>query len=158
MHSSLYHYQKQAESHRVKTIQTLLKGKNLIIGILGYGITGKSFISWATRYLSKENKYIIIDKNFFEVDKIKNITYLPQSLSEDYLEQCDVILPSPGFLLSPQKIWYKKIVTELDLFFFLTFKKKIEVIMITGSVGKTSTTTLIDQCLKKIGKKNYHCW
>lgn len=63
-----------------------------------------------------------------------------------FLEQHELILPSPGIDLRPYHAYASKWVSEFDIF-CRDYKKPV--IAITGSVGKTSITHLLSQLLTK---------
>lgn len=65
-----------------------------------------------------------------------------------FLAAYDYIVPSPGIDLRPYPQYIHKWVAEFDLF-CENFKKPI--VAITGSVGKTSTTHLLSQCMQAAG-------
>jgi UDP-N-acetylmuramoylalanine--D-glutamate ligase len=138
---------------KIEQIKNLLYKKNLSICIWGFGITGKSFLNWAENFLDKSNQYYIIDKNDINLSNIKNskVTFIQESNKEDYLKTSDFILPSPGILMKKNSSWFYKIISELDIFFYIWKKKlKLKSIIITGSIGKTSVTTMIEHYLSKI--------
>ncbi len=77
--------------------------------------------------------------------------------SEEFLEQCDFVLLSPGVSLSgnaAQFLRKKKIPFTGELEFASWFCPA-PIIAITGSNGKTTTTFLISEVLKLTGKKIY---
>lgn len=127
-----------------------LTGKK--IGIWGYAIVGKSLI----RYLSKKNVLLsVIEKRKFDESEIKffkenNIIYYNQDSDLDnFLQENDYVISSPGIDLRNYNKYKHKWLSELDLF-SANFKKPI--IAITGTVGKTTITTFLEQLLKKRGK------
>jgi UDP-N-acetylmuramoylalanine--D-glutamate ligase len=149
----------EKNEQRKQLIKEIIAGKNLKIAILGFGITGKSLLEWASISLSKDNHYYIIDKKFTHIKEESLASYIPEAESNHIVNLADFILPSPGFAITPEITLRNNIITEFDLFFFLIKKKfsKMETILITGSVGKTSSSSLISQCLEKLGKKTILC-
>lgn len=122
------------------------------IGIWGYGITGKA----AVNYLSTQNiELCVLDKALLSNDdqeflRSKNITQYNQDQLQDFLEQCDYILPSPGIDLRAYTAYQSKWLNELDLFHAAWSKP---IIAITGSVGKTTITHLLSIILGFAGKQ-----
>ena len=136
---------------RKKNIEDLLVKKNLIITVLGYGITGKAFLVWAQDNLNPSTRFFIIDKkhNTIVQSKNKKIIYLPDHYKKNCCKKSNFIIPSPGFLIDKNEKWYWKIIPELDLFFYLWNQLKFESIIITGSIGKTSLSNMINHYLSK---------
>ncbi len=140
------------KKQRIENIKLLLNKKNLIITILGYGLTGKSFLNWSLNNLHQSTKYYIIDKNINQKsldNNNKKITYLNESYKNKCFKKSNFILPSPGFLIQQSKKYYWKIIPELDLFFYLWNNLKFEIILVTGSIGKSSLVTMINHYLSK---------
>lgn len=103
------------------------------VGIVGYGLEGKV-----------TEKYI--KKNYPNL-KIK---ILDQKLDKNYLkkqEECDLVVKTPGIPMSKMKVPYT---TASNLFFSLN---KNLTIGITGSKGKSTTSSLVYEILKKAGKR-----
>src|SRR5690606_28349772 len=63
-----------------------------------------------------------------------------------FLENNSYIIPSPGINVYPYASFAHKWLAELDLF---NSEYKKPIIAITGTVGKTSVTHLLDQLLQK---------
>ncbi len=136
----------------------------LKIGILGFGIVGKSALNflqkfkkdprlspvfgcsdfsifvWDERELSTEEFFLI------ESTESYFISGLTKSVQDLWL-MCDKIIVSPGFDISYIKNASSKLICELDLFSRFFSKP---VIAITGSFGKTTTTSLIGVALENI--------
>lgn len=110
---------------------------NKKIGIWGLGVVGKS----VEAFLNNQN----VACSTFD-SKINADADL-----ESFLENNELIIPSPGINLEPQKKYAHKFLTELDLFFEY-FKKPT--ISVTGSLGKTTVTFLIDKLLSANGFKS----
>jgi len=115
------------------------------IGVFGFGIEGKSFYSFAQKYLPN-TELVIIDKNHPFCD-------------ENYLEklgEAELIIKSPGISLYNLGIDYKAYnfssIAELMLKHF-----KSQIIGVTGTKGKSTLVTLIDSLLKNAGKKSVLC-
>lgn len=121
-----------------------LNNKN--IAILGFGLEGKS----TYEFIRKQNKDMfltIIDRNEVKLDD-KNIKVI---YGEDYLsnlEQYDIIMKTPGISLKDIDItsFKDKIYSQLELLLMINSKN---VIGITGTKGKSTTSTLIYNVIKE---------
>jgi UDP-N-acetylmuramoylalanine--D-glutamate ligase len=120
------------------------------IGIWGLGVVGKSAIRYAQSY----NAHIeIMDaKTPTPEDTIflaaNAIPFYPQDDIDAFLTRNTYIIPSPGIDLRPYAAYRHKFIGELDLF-ATEFKQPI--IAVTGSIGKTSITTLLSQIITRAG-------
>ncbi len=133
-----------------KIIQKL---KNQKIAILGFGREGKSTYKFIRNYL-KDEQITIIDQadikssneemfiNDNHVNFISGVNYL------DNLEQYDIIIKSPGISLNKIDTtkFYHKISSQMEL---LLSVAKDKVIGVTGTKGKSTTSSLIYEILKK---------
>ncbi|QQY80536.1 UDP-N-acetylmuramoylalanine--D-glutamate ligase [Keratinibaculum paraultunense] len=132
-----------------------LNDKNILI--LGLGISGVSTV----KALDKLGANIIVSdiktqyelKNY--IDKIKDIDIVYRlGTNEVSLENIDLIVKSPGVPLDLQVLKDAKskgieVITDLELAYRLNPNKNI--IAITGTNGKTTTTTLTGEYFKKAG-------
>lgn len=141
---------------RKKHIQNFLKSKKSKIVIWGFGLTGKSLLKWCLDHLSIENKYIVIDKEAKDLSEYSFnsiVSFQNEEKVNSAFYEADFILPSPGIKIHKITfIWYHKIIPELDLFYFLINQKKIKSILITGSIGKSSLTTIIEKNISQYKK------
>jgi len=114
------------------------------IAIFGYGVEGKSFYSFAKKYLPKA-EIIIVDKGDSQSD-----AYL------EGLEKAELIIKSPGISLYNLGIEYTKYnftsITELFLKHFSS-----HIIGVTGTKGKSTLVSIVDKLLKNAGKKSVLC-
>jgi len=119
------------------------------IGIWGFGVVGKSALTFLANFyqsiriydhrpLSDEEQALIISYNAH--------AYRPNQL-EQFLTDNQYILPSPGIILPATNNIF---LNELDIFFA---HARIPIIAVTGSVGKTTVVTVLDQILRQAGKK-----
>ena len=117
--------------------------KNKKIGVWGYGLVGKSVATFAHRHGALVS---IMDK--LPINK-SSFHYYSEADKLLFFEQHDYIVPSPGIDITQDvpKIG-KKLLTELDLFSYFFHKP---IIAITGSVGKTTITTLLASILNNYG-------
>lgn len=121
------------------------------LGIRGFGIVGQSVLRFASSHGC--NSFVIIDTKpeaellIPEPQKDQVTFYLqtPDTI-KTMLETCAFIVPSPGIDL--KKEYSKKCVAELDIFQHYNLDP---VIAITGSVGKTTVTTLLGSLLEYAG-------
>lgn len=125
-----------------------MKENNILI--FGFGVTGKSA-------LQAMNK---LGKNIYVYDKNENY-------NEDYnidfkifrdikdLDKIDLIIKSPGInpdnqILNEARKKNIKIVSDIEVAYNITKCKNL--IAITGTNGKTTTTTLVSEILKRVNK------
>jgi UDP-N-acetylmuramoylalanine--D-glutamate ligase len=124
------------------------------IAILGYGLEGVA----ALNYFNKpENTISICDQNL-NLDKIDGIDY---QLGVNYLknlDRFDLIIRSPG--INPLLIYgnnpeidQSKITSGTNIFFEQSLTKNI--IGISGTKGKGTTSSLIHNMLLEVGKKSF---
>ena len=138
----------------IKEIIDFLSNKKIII--LGFGLEGKSTYNFIRKNLPTKQLDIRYNKENIEeereyLNKDKFISFIT---GEDYLkdlEKYDVILKSPGISFKDIDIskFEDKIFSQLELFLEFT---KSHTIGITGTKGKSTTSTLIYEMIKNQGK------
>lgn len=112
--------------------------RNKKIGIWGLGVVGKSALQYVQNYT---NHIQILDKT--DNPQYSVITQTPQTIL-DFLQYNDLIIPSPGIQLHEYQQYRDKFICELDIFQNQYHEKTIA---ITGTVGKTTVTSFIQQLL-----------
>ena len=129
--------------------------KNKRVLVLGLGISGLSTVKALN---SLEAKIIVYDskteielKDFFnEISDIHIEKWLNKK--EIYLENIDLIVKSPGIPPTSEILLeaYRQnieVITDIELAYRISSTEKI--IAITGTNGKTTTTTLVGEIIKK---------
>jgi UDP-N-acetylmuramoylalanine--D-glutamate ligase len=124
----------------------------LRLGIWGFGRVGKAAALFFAR--QGHHQITVMDSRILTAEEqellAKNkIAFVNQDNPATFFETHDIILPSPGIDLAPWKSYSHKTVTELDLFYD-AFKGSL--VAITGTVGKTTSTTLLSQLLTAAGR------
>ncbi|MGE0206297.1 MAG: UDP-N-acetylmuramoyl-L-alanine--D-glutamate ligase [Candidatus Babeliales bacterium] len=122
---------------------------NKKIGIWGYGIMGKA----TAAFLAAGHAVTIFDQRALSLDEeatLQKLNVAHEQNLEQFLQTQDIIIPSGGIDLRPFASVHHKLLPELDLF-ALYFKKPI--IAITGTLGKTTVTTLLTKALAHAGKR-----
>ncbi|MBR2877029.1 MAG: UDP-N-acetylmuramoyl-L-alanine--D-glutamate ligase [Clostridia bacterium] len=124
-----------------------IKDKKILI--LGYGREGVSTYNYIRKHLP-DKKITIADKNLIKLED-ENTDLICGDDYLSYLNDFDLVFKSPGiaFLESVKYSEATEITCQTDM--FLRFAKPT-VIGITGSKGKTTTSTLIYEMLKADGK------
>ena len=138
-----------------ETIHRHISGKS--VAILGFGREGRATLPWILSD-GTASRVAIVDKNPVTLPddiKEKNCEQDIELITGDDYQKClndfDVIFKSPGIVLEQEKDFYTcEILSEMDIF-FETYKNQI--IGITGTKGKSTTTTLMYHVLKNAGKK-----
>jgi UDP-N-acetylmuramoylalanine--D-glutamate ligase len=130
---------------------------NKKVGVWGLGITGRSLIKFLA---DKAESVFVLEKKELSADdralceRLGVVVLRDPDDREKFLSTCEIIIPSPGIdvrkacenLFDAIK---EKCIPELDLFYYL-FKKPI--VAITGSLGKTTITTLLAKALTDSGR------
>lgn len=145
----------------IKNYLNGLKGKK--VAFVGMGVANVPCAKWLASHgaivyaCDKRNKEYIGTEDCKEMEELG----VHFSLGDNYLEvlpEMDLIFRSHG-ILPFQNPWIgeciergQKVTTEMEVFFSLCPAK---IIAVTGSNGKTTTTTIISEMLKAAGKKVY---
>ncbi len=140
--------------NNINSLSELVKGKT--VGILGLGVSN---LPLAKLLINEDCKLVIRDKkelsgDALEFTKKNNVKTV---IGEEYLDNIDedVVFRSPGIMYTSDAIQKAiksgvLVTSEMEVFFELC---PSAIIGITGSDGKTTTTTLISEMLKAEGKK-----
>lgn len=140
--------------NNINSLSELVKGKT--VGILGLGVSN---LPLAKLLINEDCKLVIRDKkelsgDALEFTKKNNVKTV---IGEEYLNNIDedVVFRSPGIMYTSDAIQKAiksgvLVTSEMEVFFELC---PSAIIGITGSDGKTTTTTLISEMLKAEGKK-----
>ncbi len=141
----------------LKDLLNYLENKKIVI--LGFGMEGESSYRFLRKHFP-EKQLFISDKNINLLDSKIELTedpYLEVSLGENYLngiEEYEIILKAPGISLKEFDIskFENKITSQLELFleFINTYT-----IGVTGTKGKSTTSSLIYKILIEQGKDAY---
>ena len=128
-----------------------LRGKRILI--LGFGREGRSSLAFIQKYLPHAIVGIA-DKNesAFKDLNINNSNNPKIYFGDNYFEAIndyDVVIKTPGISLKDKNVDLSKITSQTDLF-LEEFHNQI--IGITGTKGKSTTSTLIYHLLKESGK------
>lgn len=136
-----------------------LKGKNIMV--VGFGITGLSAVKALERleaniYLYDSKSVEDLKEDLNEIENIRVKKYLGGESPK--LENIDLILKSPGVdlnipILVQAKDMNIEIITDLELYFRL--KSGENILAITGTNGKTTTTKLTGEIFKKAGYNTF---
>lgn len=138
----------------IEKLIEFLKDKNIII--LGFGMEGETTYDFIRNHLPTQkltiadmNEVIIEDYPYLEQDK--NLTLILGKNYLDNLEQYDVIIKTPGLSLKDVDIskYKDKITNQLEL---VLEYLDIFSIGITGTKGKSTTSTLMYNVIKDQGK------
>ena len=138
----------------------MIKLKMSKIFVLGMARSGYE----VSKYLSKYNNEIIVtDAKEQDSDKVKELESLGVKVvitdkPEELLDSTyDVVIKNPGIkytnpLIVKADTLNIPVINEVEAASYF-FPKGLQVIGVTGSNGKTTTTNLINEMLKKDGKK-----
>lgn len=141
---------------RIDTIFKRLRGKRILI--LGFGREGKSSLAFLQKYLP----HAIVGIADNNESAFKNLNINPDNplspnnpklyFGDNYFDAVndyDIVLKTPGISLKDKDIDLSKITSQTDLF-LEEFHNQI--IGITGTKGKSTTSTLIYHLLKESGR------
>ena len=134
----------------LKELINHLEDKN--IDILGFGREGKTMYKFLRKYFPNKKITISDKNNFLEnnayLKEDKNLNYIIGDKYLENLEEFDLIIKSPGVSLKDidKSNIIDKITSQYEL--FLEFFEEILTIGVTGTKGKSTTTSLIYEILK----------
>jgi UDP-N-acetylmuramoylalanine--D-glutamate ligase len=138
----------------IKEIKQKLKGKRL--AVLGFGREGQASYS-LLRKLFPDEVLLIADRNITVAENplLSGDIHIKFFLGERYLDainSCDILLKSPGIRLNDfnPPLSPEKILTQTGLF-LRHFGS--QVIGVTGTKGKSTTSSLIFHILQLAGKE-----
>lgn len=148
------------ENERLKEFEMYIESR--AVAIIGIGISNLPLIDY---FYEKKSKVTIFDSKEIDeipndiIDKITNYS-MEMSFGKDYLSKLynfDIIIRSPSCLPTIQELKQEEergaiVTTEIELFMKMC---PCQTIGVTGSDGKTTTTTLISEILKESG---YNCY
>lgn len=135
----------------INDLVNFFKDKKILI--LGFGREGQSTYKFIRKYLQDQHIYIADQKDSFDIlNQDKNITLISGPNYMDNLEQYDVIMKTPGisFVGLDTSKFINKVKSELELLLEFFDSKTIGV---TGTKGKSTTSSLIYKVLKDQGIK-----
>jgi UDP-N-acetylmuramoylalanine--D-glutamate ligase len=121
--------------------------KNKKIGVWGLSVVGKA----AVTFLHVQQAIITVcDNKKLTTDDLEflathNAQFIPQDCIDVFMQSNDLIIPSPGINTNNYRKIYNKFLEELDLFYIFCTKP---IIAITGSIGKTTVTSLLGASLQ----------
>ena len=135
----------------MNTIFRRLRGKRILI--LGFGREGKSSLAFIRKYMPHA-EVGVADKNADAMKDVNDGIAKPVKIYSgdnyfDAVNNYDIVLKTPGISLLGKDIDLSKITSQTDLF-LEEFHSQI--IGVTGTKGKSTTSTLIYHLLKESGK------
>lgn len=126
-----------------------LKDKNIVI--LGFGAEGRSTYNFIRRYLKDQNITIADLNDIRESPILKGDSNVSFNIGDDYLfnlDSFDLIIKSPGISFKDldYKSFENKITSQLELMLEVN---RENIIGVTGTKGKSTTSSLIYNILKE---------
>lgn len=122
--------------------------QNKTVLLVGFGREGQSSYRYIRRFFP-EKEIAVADKNPVSVDDA-HVTVFSGADYLSHIPDFDVVLKSPGISFKDVRdTGHAEITCQVDLFLRFAPCRKIG---ITGSKGKTTTSTLIHLCLQAAGK------
>lgn len=146
------------ENQKLKEFKEKIKNKKVaIIGIGTSNIPAIQYLNQLGANISARDKNCDLFEKHKELGEFSNIEFVLGEHYLDGLEEFDYIIRSPGvqpFLKEIEKAVEKGVIltSEIELLINLA---PCKIIGITGSAGKTTTTTLVKELLSSA---SYHVW
>ena len=130
--------------------------ENKKIFVFGLARSGYEVSKLLSNY---NNEIIVCDKSDEDIDKIKeleslNIKFVKSDKPEDILDNTfDIVIKNPGIInthpcIKKAESLNISVTNEVEVAYYF-IKDKVTIIGITGSNGKTTTTTMIYEVMKK---------
>lgn len=134
----------------IQRMESLIHGKRILL--LGFGREGQSTFHFLTGIGGYEKLDIADQAALTEAMKqvIGESAWIGGSEYQDVLDNYDIVFKSPGIVLKKDITEYRcKIVSQTEVF-FQCFRNQI--VGITGTKGKSTTTSLLYHVLKSAGR------
>jgi len=147
---------------KIEEFTDFIKDKS--VSVIGIGISNIPLLDFLSKcgvkkITARDKKNIFANGNIPELDEIGKAAKIDYIFGENYLNDLteDMIFKTPSArrdlsIIAEAEKNGKIITSEMELFFMLCPAKTIA---ITGSEGKTTTTTIIGEILKTAGKTVY---
>lgn len=130
-----------------ETIKQYIENKSVLI--LGFGREGKSTYQLFLK-VGGYKSITIADKNLISYELPKEVGVITGEDYQKTMNDYDIIMKSPGIVLEQPLSYYTcKIASQTELFFARYGR---QIVGITGTKGKSTTTTLLYHILKEAGK------
>ncbi len=137
------------------------KIEDKIIMIFGYGVTGQDV---ASVFQQKTLNYFIVDDNLTPKTKEEltkdGIKYYSTNEAIAQKVDYDLIVKSPGIKYEHELIKDVNpeiIINDIEIVYHLTEQTDTKIVAITGTNGKTSTTSFITTLLRSVGYEAFSC-
>ncbi len=134
---------------------------NKKIMLLGYGVTGKDVLK---ALLQKSLNLVVVDDNISDTEKeyltTNNVEFMTGQEAIDTKLAFDIVIKSPGIRYNHpllQGVDYSKIINDIEIAYFLVKDANTKIVAITGTNGKTSTTSFVTALLKAKGYNAFSC-
>lgn len=131
------------------------------VAIFGMGKSGKAAVALAKKH--KQDLYAVNKgpvENWYQTEKLEGLIEKCSCYSEEdfaaHFHKMDEIVISPGIPVTHPSLAQavaKGVTILSEIEYAFRYSNQVPVIAITGTNGKTTTTTMIAEALKKAGKK-----
>ena len=135
-----------------KILEILNRYENILI--LGFGREWKTSYNFIRKHLPNKHLTILDENQIWEIDD-ENTDILIEKISVERLKQFDLIIKSPWVPFKWMDTEWLNITSQLEL---LLEVDRQNVIAITGTKGKSTTTTLLYEVVKNQKENTFLLW
>ena len=135
-----------------KILEILNKYENILI--LGFGREWKTSYNFIRKHLPNKHLTILDENQVWEIDD-ENTDILIEKISIERLKQFDLIIKTPWISFKWMDTEWLNITSQLEL---LLEVDRQNVIAITGTKGKSTTTTLLYEVVKNQKENTFLLW
>ena len=135
-----------------KILGILNRYENILI--LGFGREWKTSYNFIRKHLPNKHLTILDENQIWEIGD-KNSDILIEKISVERLKQFDLIIKTPGISFKWMDTKWLNITSQLEL---LLEADRQNVIAITGTKGKSTTTTLLFEVVKNQKENTFLLW
>ena len=135
-----------------KILEILNKYENILI--LGFGREWKTSYNFIRKHLPNKHLTILDENQIWEIDDV-NTEIIIEKISIERLKQFDLIVKTPWISFKWMDTEWLNITSQLEL---LLEVDRRNVIAITGTKGKSTTTTLLYEVVKNQKENTFLLW